>query len=248
LLLQASYAWAKSIDDGSGTANFSQPNNNGAYQSQFPYLFRFLDRAVSNFDVPHRVSLVFQYKTRGNRWIRDLQVSPIFFAQSGLPLNISQTKEHPTAQSQRPIVSGASGDVKLPGTYPNGQGIQHLMPASSADFPLIPSGPIVYYGATRSLIQPSEPIGNLGRNTVRAPSSYTLNTSISRGFALREHLNLQLRLAAFNALKHANLGTPATSLTVATSGTRAMFNSPMFGLITTAGQARLLQLGARIDF
>jgi hypothetical protein len=95
---------------------------------------------------------------------------------------------------------------------------------------------------------PSEPIGTLGRNTARGPSSSNLNASVSRRFPLREHLNLQLRLDAFNVLNHVNLLSPATALTVATSGTQAIFNSPTFGLITTAATARLVQMGARIDF
>lgn len=127
--------------------------------------------------------------------------------------------------TQRPMVTGARGN-----------------------FPLSPSGPIYTgSGATRVAIV-NGAIGNLGRDTQRAPGAVYLNMAVSRKFQLREGVNLQFRVDAFNALNHTNLGMPSTALTVATSNNCVIFNSPGFGAITSAGGARVLQIVARINF
>jgi hypothetical protein len=90
--------------------------------------------------------------------------------------------------------------------------------------------------------------GNLGRNTVIGPGVMNLNVSVARNFALREKLCLQVRVDAVNATNHVNFGLPATALTVAASGNRAIFNSPGFGQITSANNARNLQIVTRLTF
>src|SRR5262249_5234540 len=44
----AHYTWSKSMSDGDGLFSFSQPT--GLNVGQFPTLFRYLDRSVSEFD------------------------------------------------------------------------------------------------------------------------------------------------------------------------------------------------------
>jgi len=244
---QATYTWAKAIDDASGIYNFSQPN--GLVSGQFPSLFRSIDRSVSSFDLPQSFSVALQYTTRGPWWLRNIQVSPIFIGQKGLPQNISQSNLFPGISSQRPNVIGASGKVQLPEAYANGTGIQYLIPAADPNFPLAPSGPLfVGSGATRTQVLPAG-IGNLGRYTVREPGEINLDLSVSRRFSIGEHARLQLRADAFNSLNHTNLGPPSTSLSVTTNAAgRPVFNSSGFGLITSAASARFLQLVARIEF
>lgn len=54
---------------------------------------------------------------------------------------------------------------------------------------------------------------------------------------------------AFNLLNHVNLNGPDTGLSViANAAGRPVWNSPNFGLITSAKSARFMQLVARIDF
>jgi hypothetical protein len=50
-------------------------------------------------------------------------------------------------------------------------------------------------------------------------------------------------------LNHTNFQAPSSSLALAsTSSGQPYFNSPNFGLITAANQARFLQMVARFDF
>jgi hypothetical protein len=244
----AGYTWSKSIDEASGIYAFSQPSGAVA-NGQFPNYFRNMDRGPSSFNAGQSVSTALQYKTPGPRWVRNIQLSSIFYAHSGLPLNVSQTNEAPGVQVQRPDVTGANGNLVLAKPYGNGPAVQYLASPTSAAFPLSPSGPI-YVGAAginRTLIV-GDVAGNLGRNTVIGPGVMNLNVSVARNFALREKLRLQVRVDAVNAANHVNFGLPATALTVAASGNRAIFNSPGFGQITSASNARNLQIVTRLTF
>jgi hypothetical protein len=63
--------------------------------------------------------------------------------------------------------------------------------------------------------------GTLGRNSFASPGIYSIDLSLARSFAapgLRDKGRFTLRLDAFNALNHANLGTPANQ-----------FGAPGFG-------------------
>src|SRR5437762_5582035 len=98
----------------------------------------------------------------------------------------------------------SSTSIYLPAPVPNGIGVQYLVPASAASFPLGPVGPLFTgTGATRALVLPAG-IGSLGRNSVVTAGEFDLDFAIGRKFAIRERLKLQLRLEAFNILNHTN--------------------------------------------
>ena len=172
----------------------------------------------------------------------------MFNVQTGKPVVITQTNYYPGVLTQRPMVTGPSGDVQLATPYTNGPSIQYFLLPTDPAFPLSPSGPVFTgSGSTRTQIV-SSAIGNLGRDTQRAPGATFLNASLARNFPVRERMMFQLRVDAFNAMNQTNLGMPATALTVATSGGKAIFNSPGFGQITSARSPRILQLVARFTF
>ena len=142
----------------------------------------------------------------------------------------------------------------LPNSQPNGNSIQYLVSPTSANFPLAPVGPFFTgSGASRTLLVPAG-IGTLGRNTVRTPGEFDLDFAIDRKFHLskrNEQMALEVRMEAFNALNHTNLNAPdTTSLTVQTAANvpQPFLNSSTFGLITSARQARFLQLVMRFEF
>jgi hypothetical protein len=79
--------------------------------------------------------------------------------------------------------------------------------------------------------------GNSGRNILTGPGSVAMNFALSRNFQLRERTRLQVRWETFNVTNHVNFQLPADALDKANAGT-----------ITAANPARVMQLGARIDF
>jgi hypothetical protein len=249
LTFVANYVWSKSIDNASGLYSFSQPS--GLNLGQFPNQFLNSNRGLSEFDRPNVFTAAIQYKTKGNRWVRNFEIFPMLTAQSGLPLYIGQTNTNPAQNAtnqQRPNLIDSSVSLYT-AEVPSGTGVQYLLPVSAPNFPLAPTGPyFVGSGSARTLALPTE-IGNLGRNVVRAPGQLDLNISVGRSFHIAESLRFTVRVEAYNALNHTNFQAPSSSLALAsTSSGQPYFNSPNFGLITAANQARFLQMVARFDF
>jgi hypothetical protein len=241
------YTWSKSIDDGSGIFAFSQPN--GLDQGQFPQFFRHLDRGVSAFDRPHNLSAALEYQTAGPVWTRNWTFSPILVLRSGLPDTITQNNLHPSAVQQRPHSRGSNFGGYAPEKTSEGQAIRYLLAPGDPNFPFAPSGPLYTgSGATRRQVLPAE-IGTLGRNTTREPHEFNIDLAVSRTFPVFERARFQIRGEAFNLLNWVNFNAPNTGLTAQVNAQgQAFFNSPNFGLITSAKSARFMQLVARFEF
>jgi carboxypeptidase family protein/TonB-dependent receptor-like protein len=82
---------------------------------------------------------------------------------------------------------------------------------------------------------PSQPFGNAGRNTVRGPSFWQLDTALSKRFALGGPAQFEFRFEAFNLLNRSNFRAP--------NGNRS---SGAFGTITSTFDPRQLQLGFKL--
>lgn len=89
--------------------------------------------------------------------------------------------------------------------------------------------PVVPTGAYR--------FGSSGRNILDGPGTVMVNLSVSRRFALRERMALQLRLESFNLPNHPNFNLPENRVDILSGGT-----------ITRAKNNRNFQLGARLEF
>jgi hypothetical protein len=86
-------------------------------------------------------------------------------------------------------------------------------------------------------------LGNAPRaiGSVRTPWSFNANLSLGKEFSLasvREGMNLELRLEAYNAFNHPVFGSPNTSV-----------DDPSFGTITyTSNGPRQVQFGIKFNF
>lgn len=241
----SSYTWSHTIDDGSGIYNFSQAN--GIVSGQYPIdpALRRTDRSSSSFDVRHNYTLAIQYKTPGPKWTRNIEIAPIFSARTGFPLTVTQSNLFPGVSTQRP-----NGDTSLLRVTPvrNGNGIQLFKPATAADFPISPSGPVfIGSGATRRQVVATA-LGNVPRYSVRAPGEIDLDLSVQRAFPIYDRFKFIFRVDAFNVLNHNSLNPPSTSLAVTTDSSRAFFNSPGFGVTGGSLSNRFLQVVTRLNF
>ena len=82
--------------------------------------------------------------------------------------------------------------------------------------------------------------GNTSRFSpnLRGPSLFNLDFSVFNNFKLREKLNAQFRMEAFNGFNHPTWGNPG--LTV---------NSPAtFGVITAASGNRTIQMALKLNY
>ena len=79
--------------------------------------------------------------------------------------------------------------------------------------------------------------GDLGRNRLRTPGFWNLDTSLFRTFPIREGLRLEFRAEAFNIFNTVIYGFPNAD----------MADTANFGkVLSTANSPRQLQLGAKI--
>lgn len=191
LSLIAAYTLAKSIDD-------SSSDFGSGYQDE--YNLR-LERAVSNFDYRQRVSVGYIYDlpfgtgkglTPSNRALRyavsGWEASGIVTLQSGSPFTI--TSGHDMANtgsgSQRPdrIASGRLNNPTID----------------------------EWFDTSAFVLNAPYTFGNSGRNILYTDGLAVWDASLLRNFSIREGMRLQLRGEFFNALNHADFGTPVRTL------------------------------------
>jgi hypothetical protein len=112
-----------------------------------------------------------------------------------------------------------TGDPELPSDRPRSEQIQRWFDTS--------------------VFQPNAigTFGNSARNSVRGPSSTTLDLGLHKTFPLGGATRLQVRVEAFNALNTVNLDNPITAQ-----------NSGNFGRILTAQPPRIMQFALRVWF
>jgi hypothetical protein len=248
--VMANYTFAKAMDDGSGTFTNTQPSN-VVDSGQLPQIALNIEHAPSVFDRRHSFTAAPRYTiTNGPRWIHNLDFTGVFIARSGLPVNIYQNNLYPDAVQQRPDITGPGFLLYAPQETTVGTGIRYLRATTDPQFPLTPTGPLFITVSGKSVMVLPAAIGNIGREIARAPGDWNLNLSAGRRFHIREKLTMQLRAEAYNMFNHTNLLMPASNLSVIanTSNQTASFNSPGYGLITTARSARFMQMVARFEF
>ena len=222
-LLSANYMWSHSInDDGIGGGEADTPQD---------VFCRACEKASSDFDVRHTFNLSGVYRLPfRSRILRGWQLSGIATARTGLPVNVVVNRSN----SVLPDLFSVSGSER-----PN------IVPGVS----LTPPGGKMHQdwiNAAAFAIPAPGTLGNAGRNLVRAPGLWQIDTALSKTIGLTERFSLQLRAEAFNLLNRAQFGKPQANL-----------SSPLsFGVITTlvnpgatgSGTPRQFQLAARISF
>jgi hypothetical protein len=88
-------------------------------------------------------------------------------------------------------------------------------------------------------------LGNLGRNTLRAPGLVALDAALQKHIWLTERYSLRLRLEAYNLTNHPNLAIPTDIDLWSDANTRL----PTAGRITeTTTTSRQIQLALRFTF
>ena len=234
------YTWAKSIDlssergDGDRGGGFS---GSGDERNRASY-----SRGLSGFDVRQRlvVSSVFElpigtgkalYRDAGrvaNKFVGGWEVSFIATAQAGFPLTATMSGDvNGDGITDRPDLVGP---VSYNSRNPNCYIVDSRNPAchaSSSAFVNLPTGSLRF--------------GSEGRDTLIGPGLIQADVSAGKNtrFGKDERFNLQFRWEAFNFFNRANYNAPATVVSVA---------SPAFGSITSAGRAREMQFGMRLEF
>jgi hypothetical protein len=234
------YTWAKSIDD-SSTTDDSVSWLGGSSSLQDPNR-RYLERSVSQFDVPHLLQFSYVYELpvgRGrkiggamnsvaNAVIGGWQLNGTFTFSSGRPIQLSLDSGQaiPTYGNRRP---------NLVATLKRNSG------SSSVD---------QYFSNADQVVQ--EPadfaLGNAPRalSNIRQPGVKNATMSLFKEFPLSKLLEgsrLEFRVEAFNAFNHPQFCGPDTSVRFVDGA----IEQGTFGVISsTCNSAREVQLGLKL--
>ncbi len=191
------------------------------------------ERAPGNVDIPQRLVLSYNWElpfgpgravlgdVRGvaGKVIGGWQVNGITTVQSGVPLGLG------TSVNQTNSFGG--------GSRPNSTGKSARLSGATVDR-------LNRYFDTSAFTQPPQfTFGNVARTLpdVRAPGIVNFDFSVIKNTRFTEQRYLQFRAEFFNVLNNTNFGGPGTTL-----------GNSTFGVISSAADARVIQLGLKMVF
>lgn len=226
LLLQGSYTFSHAID----MANYGDWTG---FNWNAPSVF-YRNRATASFDTPHNFQFASVYELpfgKGKKWattgvssavLGGWQINGIFGAFSGRSFTVT--------------ASGAS--LNMPGNTQTADLVKTTVEKVGK------VGDDGTWFDTTAFARPTGVrFGNVGRNTLRGPTTVNMDLSLFRAFALTEKFNLQFRAEAFNISNTPHFGNP--------NGNR---NSSNFGRILATdsglalGRSREFRFGLRLGF
>lgn len=252
LQFNVSYTWSKSIDNASDFTPEQQANDQGFAQNAFS---RRADRAVSNFDIPHRVvgTLIWQlpfYKSQSGALGHVLggwSFQSVQYWQSGVPGTALSGSRFgiPDVNMQGDPIPGVGIDSTRANCTPGGIGFtlgdpSTIPPANQRGIDGAPNSSNFKY--TQPLLGNN---GTCGRNTLRLRSVTNVDWSLFKNTKIVESGPLgsgpwiiQFRAEAFNIFN-------IPYLTPQGNDWRTV-SSPGFGILNAASPMRHLQLALRL--
>lgn len=216
----ANYTWSKCLNEVDASGDYAgttieNPNNPrldyGPCGSDVRHVFNSSIVALSNFSLEGWKSALF------NNW----ELAPLFRIRSGTPFTITSGQDN----SLTDIGHDRPNLVNPAGVYTG----QKLFATSA--------GNRYYLNGSAFTENALGTYGNVGRNEFFGPKYMNVDAEISRLFPIKERVNLDFRLEAFNVLNHPNFNNPNASL-----------NSSTFGQITGAQGARVFQGAFKVLF
>ncbi|HEU5238822.1 MAG TPA: hypothetical protein VFU37_16945, partial [Pyrinomonadaceae bacterium] len=257
LQLLASYTYAKSLDNASGSAEL---DNSVILGNQ---LDDRANRSVSNFDRTHRFVLSYLWdlprpaiaaRSRAGRLLlSNWQLSGIVTAMSGLPIDVADTA---AGSFYFGVSSGLARPSWAPGATP--ETAMKNVPAEYYFNPFAFVRPVVQTG---QLIPSSNgdavaaaqgtDIGNVGRNVLRGPRQTNVDFSTIKRFRFGESKNIEFRAEFFNLFNQVNFANPNSNLNAALvdPNTGQIIDPGDFGRITsTSNNPRLIQFAVKLNF
>jgi hypothetical protein len=241
LLMGVNYTWSKALgtqsNDLPGITGFGAPNNRDNRRANYGPL---------DFDRRHNLSFngVYQLPKFTQRHalgyaVNDWQLSGIFRYVTGQPYNLGINIPNVSAYT-------------LTGTQ-NVEGARIVLlrnPGSGHS-----SDPYRQFDVTAfALPTPGSTSFESGRNFLYSSPINTLDLSLSKRFRIKEKVEMEFRLDAFNSLNHTQFDTINATFSGPVGGTTptnlaSEFGNPVgFGAVTAVRPPRNLQLVGRIQF
>jgi hypothetical protein len=233
----ASYTYSKSIDDGSGSSNFTGTPSNAQCRCDLrgakgPSAFDLTHRLVAsyNYELPFGKGKPFLNTGALDRLFGGWQVNGITAAQSGPPFQI---------QTQGDNANIGSGAGTSNHQRPNVTGDPYAAIDQGIDIKRRGVDVGTFYFNRGAYVMPALfRLGNLGKNTLRGPGGYNTSLSVFKNTAITERINSQLRAEFFNIFNQTSFDIPGNSL-----------NTPTYGVINgVISSGRVIQFALKILF
>jgi hypothetical protein len=214
LALFSNFVWSKTIDNTSSAAEGNSGHNPLNLDAS---------KGLADFDQKVRVNISALYVTPHlaytgvrNVLFNDWQLNVITAIQSGMPFTVLSGTDR--------SVSGIGNDYgdQVLGNAARPAGVDQLQE---------------YFNTAAYAPAALGTYGNAGRNSLRGPGFFEVDTSIFKNFKFTEKRFLQFRAEAFNIENRANFQAPSATIS---SGT--------YGRITAAYDPRVLQFALKLFF
>lgn len=203
--LSASYTWSKMIDstsDGVGNTNGQEPAGGNLTSVPVMYGGMKLDRAVSDFDRPHRLTIAYLWAVPGPRpgWAKyafgGWQLAGITAFQSGTPFSVANGFDRNNYADKED-----RADIGNPTAPLNSRAI--IFPSCATGY----QNPDTLRCVTPSDVHWVEGIGfpnasTVGRNTLRTGGTNNFDLNLTKSVPIGETRYLELRWEALNAFNH----------------------------------------------
>ena len=234
LMINASYTYSRSIDEGSGLGSGLFYNGNNPLEPSTAY-------APSDFDRTHVLTISYVYMfpklEHANRLvdaaINGWGVQGVTVAQSGEPFSIIDfsgtaasvyfssddfitnpilpllpgitPKQATEGGTVQSFTSGPNAGVRVPYVNPDDFGVPLLAPGQNG---VPPCGPTVGGTSSNFCDTVETGYGNNGRNIFRAPFQTRFDISVFKNFKITERVALKFQADAFNIFNHPSFDTP----------------------------------------
>jgi hypothetical protein len=203
--LSASYTWSKMMDstsDGVGNINAQEPAGGNLTSVPVMYGGMKLDRAVSDFDRPHRLTIAYLWTLPGPRshWSRyaigGWQLAGITTFQSGTPFSVANGFDRNNYADKED-----RADIGNPNAPLNTRGI--IFPSCATGYQNPDTLTCVIPTEVHWLEGTGFPnTSTVGRNTLRTGSTNNFDLNLTKMFSFGERKRLELRWEALNAFNH----------------------------------------------
>ena len=271
LYFQAAYTYSRSIDNGSGSVFGDELNGLTQYGN---LLNPSGQRAVSDFDRPHRFVVSYNYDLpvakllggRGpSRLVNGWGVNGVTTVQSGTPITLFDSSALTLQDLEG--VNGTNFATLAPGAtlasaIPSG-GVESRLGSFLNLNAFVPGGNCVNNQNVvvpcqmmiNGQLQPNPAvagaaIGNVGRNTFRGPFQQNWDLSITKHTKVTEATSVDFRAEFFNAFNHPVFSGPQSGGFGSTTGNLGLVNiaNGSSAILSTANRPRIIQFALKFNF
>ena len=224
LNLLAGYTYSKCMDNASGLQDSTNPFDPR------------LSIALCNFDVTQNFVFSYNWLLPFDRWVNTSwgrriaggwSLSGVTNFATGLPITLTENDDHS-------LIGANAIPLDVPNYTPGANLLVNTNPRSGQPYfnNVLPPN-------QGGIFSPEKVgfLGNSRRRFFHGPGLNNFNMALAKSTKITESKELQLRFEAFNLFNHAQFSNPSGEI-----------NSSEFGMVTSARDPRIMQIGAKFLF